>query len=209
MEKRFRQAFARREPVREAYDTVLIVCEGEKTEPNYFNGLRAALRLSSANIKISPARGSDPMSVVEYAEEEMRKYDYQRSFCVFDSMGNNNFAAAVRRIAQSRAGRAGRWEAITSTPCFEVWLWLHFHFSTAPIVAAGQQSAGERMVHTLKAHFPDYTKGCNAYDLVAPRTNTAIVNARRLILHNVSSGATNPATKVHTLVEYLRNLKQD
>jgi len=30
----------RRKSVRAPYDKVLIVCEGEKTEPNYFNDLR-------------------------------------------------------------------------------------------------------------------------------------------------------------------------
>ena len=60
--------YARRGPAREPYDLVLIVCEGTKTEPFYFDGLRVAERLSSANIKVTPAVGSDPMSIVQYAE---------------------------------------------------------------------------------------------------------------------------------------------
>ena len=34
------------------YDVVLIVCEGEKTEPNYFEELKDAFRLNNANVKI-------------------------------------------------------------------------------------------------------------------------------------------------------------
>lgn len=62
MAPRHRKAadYARRAPAREPYDRVLIVCEGEKTEPQYFNGLRLAERLSSANIRVTPADGSDP-----------------------------------------------------------------------------------------------------------------------------------------------------
>lgn len=37
---------------REEYDLVLIVCEGSKTEPNYFNNLRQVERLSSSNIMV-------------------------------------------------------------------------------------------------------------------------------------------------------------
>ena len=34
------------------YDRVLIVCEGEKTEPIYFEEIRVTLELDSANIKV-------------------------------------------------------------------------------------------------------------------------------------------------------------
>jgi len=34
------ESYRRLSPQREPYDYVLIVCEGEKTEPNYFYGLR-------------------------------------------------------------------------------------------------------------------------------------------------------------------------
>ncbi len=52
---------------RASYDTVLIVCEGEKTEPNYFRELRNDLKLNSANIEITgDAGGSSPMNIVNY-----------------------------------------------------------------------------------------------------------------------------------------------
>ncbi len=64
------RAYRRRDAVREPYDTVLIVCEGGKTEPEYFRGLRTVLRLSSANITVVPSHyGNDPVSVVKYAIE--------------------------------------------------------------------------------------------------------------------------------------------
>ena len=48
-----RQHLARRGPRREAYDRVLIVCEGECTEPLYFQDLMARYRLSTAGSKSS------------------------------------------------------------------------------------------------------------------------------------------------------------
>ncbi|MGL4448682.1 MAG: RloB family protein [Shewanella sp.] len=73
---------------REPYDRVLIVCEGSKTEPTYFNELKAHYGLSSANIAITPANGSDPMSVVNLAKQQQQKErkqgdKYDRVYCVF------------------------------------------------------------------------------------------------------------------------------
>jgi len=46
-------ALRREAQKREPYDVVLIVCEGDKTEPNYFKELRDAFKLSTANIRIA------------------------------------------------------------------------------------------------------------------------------------------------------------
>src|SRR5262245_43888187 len=107
--------YARRGPTREPYDLVLVVCEGQKTEPLYFKGMRVAERLSSANVVVTPADGSDPMSIVQYAERNAANYD--RAFCVFDRDGHANYNAALDRVAQSALGQAGRLKAITSWPC--------------------------------------------------------------------------------------------
>ena len=41
---------ARRRAKRSAYQKILIVCEGEKTEPNYFNELIDYYELNTANV---------------------------------------------------------------------------------------------------------------------------------------------------------------
>ncbi len=43
----------RKRAKRSPYDMVLIVCEGEKTEPNYFRALIDDLQLNTANIVIA------------------------------------------------------------------------------------------------------------------------------------------------------------
>ena len=53
-----------------SYDRVLIVCEGEQTEPLYFESFKQEYDLSSANVVVTDAsKGSDPVSVVRYAEK--------------------------------------------------------------------------------------------------------------------------------------------
>ena len=80
-QRRGPESYKRRGPVREAYDYVLIVCEGAKSEPNYFNHLRHAYRLSSANLRVMSADGTDPMSIVSFAERQLKEMKYDRAYC--------------------------------------------------------------------------------------------------------------------------------
>ncbi|MDE1987648.1 MAG: RloB domain-containing protein [Alphaproteobacteria bacterium] len=201
-------SYARRGPVREPYDTVLIVCEGAKTEPLYFGGLRTEHRLSSANIAVTNAPGTDPMSIVTYTEQLMAEEDYDRAFSVFDQDSHANFSQAVQHVTNSARGRAGTWQAITSVPSFEVWLMLHFAYSTAPIIRSGNRSPGDMAVRALKVHLPEYEKGANGiYQKLKDQTESAIANSARLLRYNRTVNASNPATDVHILVDYLRKLK--
>jgi RloB-like protein len=199
-------SYARRGPIREPYDRVLIVCEGKKTEPYYFGGLRLQYRLSSANIEITPADGTDPMSIVSFAEARLAEYD--RAFCVFDRDGHQNYDAAVARVAQSTEGEQGDLVAITSWPCFEFWLLLHFSYTAAPFHRAGKKSSGDRAMVKLATHIPGYKKGSkNIYALLAPKLPNAIRNAVRLHRENARTASSNPSTQVHKLVQYLMTLK--
>jgi RloB-like protein len=204
--RRAAESYARRGPVRGPYDRVLIKCEGEKTEPRYFGGLRLHYRLSSANIEITPAHGTDPMSIVSFAETRLGNYD--RAYCVFDRDGHQNYDAAVGHVARSAERHAGKLVEITSWPCFEFWLLLHFGYSAAPFHRAGKKSSGDQALSKLATHVPGYNKGLkNIYDLVAPKTPDAIQNAIRLQRENTRTRSTNLSTRVHELVQYLIALK--
>lgn len=63
----------RRAAKRDAYAKVLIVCEGEKTEPHYFHGLRNYYGLNTANVEVCGESGSDPNSVVRFAKQRFRE----------------------------------------------------------------------------------------------------------------------------------------
>jgi hypothetical protein len=203
------KTFARRGPMREPYDYVLVVCEGKKTEPNYFVGLRTEYSLSSANIKILHGGATDPKSVVEFAISEMGKDSYDYAYCVFDRDGHQTYDAAHELLAQSEQGKTGKLLAVTSWPCFEIWILLHFAYSTAPVNATGSRSAGDRVLAEVLKHMADYTKGGKGiFEALSPRLTTAIANAKRLEKHNTATGTQNPHTKVHKLVEKLKSLKK-
>jgi RloB-like protein len=202
-------AYRRRGPVREPYDVVLIVCEGRKTEPNYFNGLKLAHGLSNMNLKVHQPSGHDPMSLANFAIQELdRDKECDRGYCVFDRDGHAGFEDAVRTIQTSRHGREGRLFAITSVPCFEIWVLLHYRYSSAAYVTGGGRSACERVIHDIREYYAAYTKASRSiFDDLAPYTDQALRHAARLEQHNNTSGGCNPSTKMHHLVDYLAKLK--
>lgn len=202
-------SYRRRGPQREPYDYVLIVCEGDKTEPNYFRRLRDVHRLSSANIEIARAGGNDPVSIVTYTEMRLTEGGFDHAYCVFDRDGHANYNQALQMVANSPNGRIGRLRAITSVPCFEIWVLLHFRYSSAAFNSTGSQSACDHVIAEVKKHFADYSKGhTSVYDRLEAVMEQAQAHAERLLKENAATGSTNPATRVHELVDYLCKLKK-
>ena len=117
--------FARKKGRRARYARVLIVCEGEKTEPNYFEALKEHLELNTANVDVTGECGSSPVSIVEYAtrryrDEHRAGAPFDKVFCVFDRDTHNTYQQALDKIAAAKPKDI--FVAITSVPCFEYWL---------------------------------------------------------------------------------------
>jgi hypothetical protein len=202
-----RRARAKRAP----YDMVLIVCEGGKTEPNYFLELRDALQLNTANIEICGKEcGSSPKDVVDFALQEYKaNKDYDRVYCVFDKDQHQTYNEALDRVRQTNLAKGHKILAITSVPCFEFWFLLHFGYTTKGYVA-GQGSICAQVIKDLKQHIPGYEKGIGGIyrQILLDKTDTAVTNAKKLSRHNTNVETDNPSTKVHQLVEYLRTLSK-
>ncbi|MBE5314463.1 MAG: RloB domain-containing protein [Xanthomonadales bacterium] len=199
-------------PKREPYDRVLIVCEGEKTEPNYLRELIEHHRLSTANVTITGDSGSAPTSVVEYAIELFDKDpDYNAVFCVFDRDGHPSFDQAIHRTRGKslirRSGKIGvgsaRFEAITSIPCFEYWLLLHYEYTTAPLPRFADV---EPRLRAIAAH-ASYAKGNRGlFNATSARLSTAMANADRANAAAAAASTDNPTTQMPVLIRYLVDL---
>lgn len=79
----------RKKAKRSSIEKVLIVCEGAKTGPNYFEELKDYYQLNTADVVVDGNCGSDPWSVYQHAQELAKeaKIDndpYDKIFCVFD-----------------------------------------------------------------------------------------------------------------------------
>jgi RloB-like protein len=209
MARRARQipGLERRQPKRSSYDRVLIVCEGSKTEPNYFRELVDHLRLNTANIEIDGDSDPSPKSVVAHAKRRyQQEEDFDRVFCVFDKDEHSTYQQAVRDLAAEEV--ADVFTAITSVPCFEYWLLLHFIFTTKPYARSESYSPGQHVLRDLKLHLPEYNKGSqHVYFQLMPRTDLAIRQSERAGQQAAQNQTDNPTTQVHRLVTYLRALK--
>jgi hypothetical protein len=192
---------------------VLIVCEGEKTEPLYLNDLKTDLRIRPAAVKIAPHNGSSPDRVVAHGrklfEEDAKQGDsFDAVYFVFDRDKHATYAAAVQELnACNAAGKP--FHAVTSIPCFEYWLLLHFGFTDQPFDAAGKKSAADRLIAELrtKPGFKSYGKGQKGiYALLKDKLPTAMQSAARGLKNAEETGEENPTTRVHELVEALQAL---
>lgn len=193
----------------------LIVCEGTKTEPHYFREMLDDLRIRPQLVRIAPNDGASPDRVVAQA---LHLYDddaaggdvYDKVYCVFDRDKHATFDAAVQRTKDlSAAGNP--LVAITSTPCFEFWLLLHFGYTDQPFHAAGKKSVGDQVVAALKAkpEFSKYGKGQKGiYALLKDKLGDALTFAERLRKHGKATGSVNPATDIDKLVLELLKLGQ-
>lgn len=154
----------RKKASRAPYDRVLIVCEGTKTEPQYFTEIKSTHRLHTANVCIVPSHlGTSPRQVVEAALERFHQDpNYDRLFVVFDRDSHTNYHEALDLIdAKNRKIRnkdkvAVEVSAIVSNPCFELWLILHFEDLRHLI---SRQDAYTK----IKQYIPDYNKSAPGY----------------------------------------------
>lgn len=209
---------ARLKKLRSPYEVVLIICEGAKTEPNYFKSLRTYLHLNRENIVIHDENlGNDPLSLANIAEEEFikaRKRDpekqgYDRVYVVFDRDSHTTFHGALQKIQGLNGKYKDRFNAIVSIPCFEIWLLLHFGYTTRQYGASGGNSPCDNVIRDLNVHIAGYAKGnAGIFEATRDRINDAIKNAKLLDVHCDSAQTDDPSTKVHCLVEYLISIRR-
>ena len=195
-------------PKREPHDRVLIVCEGQRTEPSYFQDIVDRYRLSIANIKVIGS-GADPRTVVREAKKERnrerrRGEKFDRVYCVFDRDEHATFQAACDEARASRLCLTRSW------PCFEFWLRLHFEFSRQPYGRSGGRSPAGNCLEDVRNFLPHYAKAAGGvfFDL-EDRLEEAKARAARALNDARTTGAFNPSTEVHELVEYLQSLKSE
>lgn len=200
-------ALQRQKRDRARNERYLIVCEGTKTEPHYLRELLDDLRIRPQVVRIAPNDGVSPDRVVAHAvnlyEDDAAAGDaYDTVYCVFDRDMPTTFDAAVQRTRN--LGAQGKpFVAITSTPCFEVWLLLHFGYTDHPFHAAGKKSVGDQVVAALKTKlgFAKYDKGQKGiYGQLKDRLAEALTHAAQLRRHGAATGSINPATDIDQLV---------
>jgi hypothetical protein len=172
----------RKQGTRPPYDRVLIVCEGEKTEPNYFDEIRVQLRIPTAHVQIMPsALGTQPRQVVDYAVEkfgESREFDIV--YAVFDRDDHDTYhdglaqAGRLNETLKNDEKKKVPFFAVPSIPCFELWVLIHF-------IEIHAFADRHTIIGRLKTYIADYEKGRRGvFALTASNLNVAMERAVRL-----------------------------
>lgn len=202
----------RRKSAREAYAKILIVCEGEKTEPFYFNDARNYYGLNTVNVEVRGDCNSDPMSIVNFAKQRYKEEQdagdpFDKVFCVFDRDEHHSYQNAL--LALSSLSPRNTYFSVNSVPSFEYWLLLHFNYSTRPYLATSERSAGQQALQELRTFMPEYNKAQQTlFSQLIDQLEFAKSNAQRILKENERNATDNPSTKIHELVIFLQDLKK-
>lgn len=174
---------------------ILIICEGKRTEPNYFACFHGA------NIVVK-GFGMNTDSLVRKAIEirDKDEYGFNQVWCVFD---RDDFPA--ERF--NNAFIIARQEDISiaySNEAFELWYLLHFYYYDAAIKR--NQYFEKLSDEMIKLFGIKYEKNnLIMYDILKSRQNLAIKHAKKLLsqYNPLNPEKDKPSTTVFTLVEEL------
>jgi hypothetical protein len=198
-----RSNLRRRAAFREPLPRILIVCEGTRTEPGYFQQKR---HLDRSVIELDLRPGGTPRVLVQRAAELKREAErkarsrrdvnlrFDEVWCVFDIDEHPFIPEALQQAADNQIRVA------VSNPCFELWVLLHFREQRAFIDRGSVQRA-------CREYLRDYEKRLPC-DLLQPFYGDAVRRAlelERWQLTRQSAGA-NPTTNVYMLTERIKEL---
>lgn len=191
----------------------LIVCEGKETEPRYFEGMKRALGDANGRKVAIVVKGSGlhTLDLLEYAQDICR-YDpgtYDHVWLAYDKddFAASDFDATERRGTEISTASSSTYHALWSNPCFEVWLLLHFGYTTASMDAS--ECFGRTDDCSARTTGKSYAKNLDdVYALLSPLREDAVLNAKKVRAYHEEAGSDrpslqNPGTQVYLLVEEL------
>ena len=192
-----------------------IFCEGQQTEPQYFNGFKKNIESNPIYkdmvlIEIEPC-GAETMRVIGQAEDYVRKTGITKGqiWCVYDkdSFPAERFNGVLERAeVLNSQNQDVQYHVAWSNECIEFWFLLHFSYYTS-------NNHRTEYIGFLNGKFSElkigkYAKNMeNIFDILLKHGNPrlAIRYAKRII--NEHQGMTPtmiaPGTKVYELVEEL------
>lgn len=188
---------------RKTKKVLVLAAEGtNKTEKTYFNEFNT----KQNEFRIIHARGNntDPVKIVQdainTAAREEVDYEYgDRAVAVFDvDFGKENQIIEAIELAKKNSV-----DVFLSNPCFEVWLLLHYRYSTK------SYTNNEAVINDLIKHWPKYEKSIDSFKSLDNLMDIAVTNAKKVKEYFLRVDGIddvkkcNSSTDVHELVEML------
>lgn len=183
---------------------IFIVCEGENTEPEYFDSCIDEYGNGLVKLHVVPGAGV-PITLVNTAielrerlkgERQRSKNSYDACFRVWAVFDRDEHPRVNEALNKARAAGV---DVAFSDPCFELWPLLH-------LLDYGGQDHRHALQARLSAHMPTYDHENGAViDFALIKENYALASQRadRLLLARERENCPNgrPSTTVGRLVE--------
>lgn len=177
--------------IRSYKKALFIVCEGEETEPNYFEQFIAGcnFRGKPVRVQVVETEENTAKELVKRAKE-LKEIPTDEVWAVFDKDGYTKHAEAFNMALGNQIKIA------FSSISFEYWILLHFEYTTRPFRKA------DDVIKYIekKGYFDKYDKGDKGiYQKVKDNVMIAFERAKRVRSYQ---DAANPGEKIYRLNPY-------
>lgn len=196
-------------------NSFLIVTEGKRTEPLYFNGMKRLIeKKTGGNIDVveNPVidisgEGCSTGKLIKVTDRIVKdaKIIYQNIWVVFDKDDFEDFDQAITE------GTEKGYKIAWSNQSFEYWLYLHFYYSDSALHRDEWCKRLDEIFGKHRLGNGKYQKNYeNIYDLVniGDGVNAALKNAKRRMAEygggRYLASEYDPGTTVYKLVEELK-----
>jgi RloB-like protein len=196
------RSLKRKVAIRRPRKTLLVFCEGEKTEPQYLEALKrqpSVRDVAAVDLRVETGHGgSVPRTLVSLAADARSRAideegEIDEFWCVFDVEWPRNHPRLGEAVRQARENDI---RLAVSNPCFELWLILHFQ-------DCGKWLENDDARRLRRQHDGSSDKNLDAAKYM-PLINNAVRRAVDLAKRHQRDGAVfphdNPSSGMHLLI---------
>ena len=191
----------------------LIVTEGTKTEPNYFEAIKLRINKKYKNRISLEIRGDGKNTVglfddaKEIVERNQKQFSFKHIWVVYDT---DDFPKdkidSVSELCKKNSTSYCRYHAIWSNQCIELWFLLHFGYYQSDLHRDYYFPKLDKWLKSINAGKYEKNRE-DMFSVLEPYIDDAIKNAVRLQKEqngDKSPSNSKPGTKVYELIEKLK-----
>ena len=188
----------------------LIITEGTKTEPQYFNTIATVINKKYRGRVMVEVEGAqnNTLNLLDKAVKLVKNSlnVYSHVWVVYDT---DDFPAEHINLTADRCRSIStdetKYHAVWSNQCIELWFLLHFDYFHSDIHRSEYYPKLTGYLAKIGAGEYQKNRG-DIYQVLRPYMQTAVQNARRLVDRNEgrSPAASAPGTMVFELIEALK-----
>lgn len=188
----------------------LIITEGTKTEPNYFQSIKGKINQKyRERIQLEIiGEGDNTVNLFDKAVQKAKENPngYKHVWIVYDT---DDFPKddidVVPVLCRNNSNSECQYHAIWSNQCIELWFLLHFSFMHSDLHRDEYEEKLSKFLNSIEAG--DYKKNReDMFEVLSPNIDYAIINARKLneLNKGKSPSASAPGTRIYELIEKIK-----